>query len=177
MMRSLSITSNLLKVLLALNLGVILGYLMNLAVLFLPYLQMSFSNLFSGLSFAISIPAIMLVFYWPYWVFKLHQDLKAKIPAYPISPGGALMMTVMPVYNIWGSWKMTGVVYKVFKEKGLDLKLFSLPLDKVFFLLLFFTLLKMFFSHYLFLEFPIWVLFLFFSFHFFGPFCDVFFMA
>lgn len=36
------------------------------------------------------------------WIYRLHHNLRELFHPYPISPGGAVLRFVLPLYNLWG---------------------------------------------------------------------------
>ncbi|WP_176720357.1 DUF4328 domain-containing protein [Desulfuribacillus stibiiarsenatis] len=52
------------------------------------------------------------------WLYKVHKDLREGNHNYPISPGGSVIHNIIPIYNIYGAWKVFRTIGNYFQEKG-----------------------------------------------------------
>ncbi|WP_165763797.1 hypothetical protein [Halalkalibacter urbisdiaboli] len=65
---------------------------------------------FNGISF------ILIVLYL-IWIYKVHLDLNHFYIKYPISPSGALLRILIPIYNIWGMWNIYSTMARQFETR------------------------------------------------------------
>ena len=75
---------------------------------------------------------LFLIVYFVVWVYRLHKDLYAFFPDYSISPKKAMAMTLIPVYNAWGIWKLTKELFVRFQVNDISLSWFTIRIQSLY---------------------------------------------
>ncbi len=70
----------------------------------------------------------------PIWIYRVHKDMCGMFADYPITPGKSMKMTLIPIYNAWGFWKMAKELYDTFRFHGLSLKFGPFDLQSLYIL-------------------------------------------
>ncbi|SDJ08984.1 hypothetical protein SAMN04490247_0668 [Salimicrobium halophilum] len=75
----------------------------------------------------ITLNAIVYGGIYLFWLYDVHISLRERDESYPITPGGSVLRVLIPIYNIYGIWKVYSTMSHHFKnhlaEKNLGTKL------------------------------------------------------
>jgi hypothetical protein len=52
------------------------------------------------------------------WIHLIHADLRDVLGYYPITPGGAVVRYLVPIYNVWGIWNTLSTFANTFQHEG-----------------------------------------------------------
>lgn len=80
-----------------------------------PVLRFSISNITVLVNYSVPLLMFTIMLTFVLWIYQIHKDLKTVSNDYPISPMGAVVRAIIPVYSIYGIWE-------IFKNFSLKLK-------------------------------------------------------
>lgn len=56
------------------------------------------------------------------WIYRVHKDLRDLDHEYPITPSSAIWKNIIPIYNLYGIWKVFTVMGDYYRDQAEDLK-------------------------------------------------------
>jgi hypothetical protein len=82
------------------------------------------------------INIISLIIFFALWVYKLHKDCNSIFPNYSISPKKSLQLTLIPIYNAWGIWKIAKELFLEFKINEINLSWANIKIQNLYIIML-----------------------------------------
>lgn len=70
------------------------------------------------------------------WIYDLHKDMNTLFDHYPISPISSILKTTIPIYNIFGFYRIVKVLFERFRLDNIDLKWMNIKIQDLYVILL-----------------------------------------
>lgn len=101
-----------------------------------PDLYQSFEILDGLIALILLLAFVGMLVAYVVWIFKIHVDLNKLFPDYPITPKRSMALTLIPLYNLWGIWKIANTIHRRFTDLKVNMLWFGMDLKFMYIFLL-----------------------------------------